>query len=129
MPPFRIQLEPLVLVTANDIRSQVIPLVQGDTRSDLPFLFSDVDGLPLDITSVTPRLHLRLKGQPEILNPGSAAELDVDDALNGVCRYEYKAGDTATPGMLEGELSLDYGAGVVQIMDEVISIRVRKSIG
>lgn len=127
MKALRIQATAQILTLPEGTVTQIVPVVSGDTRPTIPVQWFDDTGAVINITGTTPRMRLRLRGDTKVLNPLAADNaLTIDDAVNGKCHYMFKAADLATPGILEGQLQLDYGAGDVWTMPEPLLFEVRR---
>ncbi len=95
--------------------SNVIKLVQGDTRPSLQITLTDEKtGTPLNLTGTTLVLKFREAGAEVLVGtvPGS-----VVDPVNGVCVFHWSAVPNildGEPGSYEGEIEIGYPDGTTQ---------------
>lgn len=104
---------------------RAIPLVTGDTKPPLTFAWKDASGAAINLTGITPRLRLRMENETARLND-TANAMTVTSAVGGTSSYALTATDTVTPGIMEGELLLDYGAGVTWTCPQRLAFVVRR---
>lgn len=104
---------------------KILPLVSGDRKPRLNFHFTDAQGHDLDLTGRIPRIRIRRTHDTIVLNVPDA--MVVDNAVAGLAHYDFPATTLCTIGMLEAELSLDFGNGVIQTMPETLLFHVRRA--
>ena len=77
---------------------------QNDTSPSILATLADANNVPVPLTGVTVRIHIRdvagsllVDRQIEIINP-----------LEGIVRFNWQTGDTATPGTYYAEFEVTY---------------------
>lgn len=95
----------------------------GDTSPSIQYTLYEPDGsTPVDLTSSTVNFHMRLKGSTAA--PAVDASATLVDAANGVVRYDWASGDTATAGEHEAEFEVTFQTGKVETFPNRGFIRV-----
>jgi hypothetical protein len=101
-----------------------IKLVQGDTRPYVRVTLKDLDGLPIDVSTADVHFKFRAAGSTSTLftelctKPGLGAD--------GVVVFSFPSGGlNVDPGQYEGEIEIDYGAGDVQTVYDLLKFTVR----
>jgi hypothetical protein len=76
---------------------------QFDTLPALELDLLRGDGVPQNLTGCTARFLMRLRGQNDATVNAAAT---IVDAVNGIVRYDWVAGDTDTAGVYKGEVEV-----------------------
>ncbi len=77
---------------------------QDETYGGIKFVCTDADtGLPIDISGTTPAFHMSdVSKTTNKVNSGCT----ITDGPNGICQYNWQAGDLDTPEHYLGELEI-----------------------
>lgn len=83
----------------------------GNTRPSVRARLTDASGAAVNLTGAQIRFRMaNLKGET-VVDAAAAIE---GDPLLGIVRYDWTAGDTATPGTYKAEWVVTFTGGVVQ---------------
>lgn len=100
-------------------------LKRGDTSAGLRYTLLPS---PISLAGATVVFSMRLRGLtvPKIARAAAV----IEDAANGVVRYDWQAGDTDTPGLYEAEFEVTYADGAVETFpnSDWIIIRIEGDI-
>ena len=102
-----------------------LEFVQGDTAPDLvATLHEDGDAsAPINLTGCTVVFQMRKPDDKRYTVNRSAT---IEDAVNGVVRYEWGANDLAIPGTYQGQFEVTYSDSKIQTTKDTFSIEVRR---
>lgn len=77
------------------------PYVAGEVPEQLRHTFLDVDGTAIPITGYSVRFSYKVGSGAQVVRTGTLV-----DAANGVAGYQWIEADTATAGVMRGELTV-----------------------
>lgn len=107
--------------------SDVIRLVQGDTRPDIMVRLTDeATGNAIDLSALgtTVVVKFRAAGTTTVLDTISTT---IVDAADGKIQFNFAGGVLdVDPGMYEGEIQINFPSSVVQTVYDVLRFRVRQ---
>lgn len=107
--------------------SDVIKLVQGDTKPDIALsLYDETTGNPIDITAPTTlvKVKFRAAGSTTLLSTIDCTKIDPATAK---VQFNFAGGVLdVEPGMYEGEIYITYADNHVQTVFDVLRFRVRQ---
>lgn len=103
-----------------------IRLVQGDSKPEITLTLTDEStGIPLDLSAATTivRIRFRAAGSTTLL---STIVCTKTNAANGIVSFDFSGGalTTATAGIYEGEIEIDYN-GLTHTVYDLLKFRVR----
>ena len=101
-----------------------IKIAQGNTAPSY-LLTAEREGVPIDLTGCTADLIIA-KGST-ITNTGHQACVVITPTAGRV-EYTPQSGDFATPGSYKADLKITYGDGSVEIMNDQLKFKVRKTL-
>jgi hypothetical protein len=115
--------EAVNVALCHDGRRRVFAIKRGDTSPGLEVQFRiGVDGPPVNLNFATVRFLMRpAKGGAAVVS----APAIVADATNGIVRYLWAPGDTATPGQFLGEFEVTYADRTVETFPNSGYLRLR----
>ena len=88
-----------------------INLVASDTAPSIVGTLTNVDGTAFDLTGATVRFQMRLLTDLRFTVDASAV---ITNAAGGLVRYDWAAGNLATPGDYEARWKITFSGGTVE---------------
>lgn len=96
--------------------------VSNDTASVLRVTCVDANSNPISLSGSTANLHWRDEtGQPV------DQAMTIEDAANGICKYQFATGELFAPGM-SFEVEITDGTGKKLTNVDLIAVTVRKEL-
>lgn len=83
---------------------------QDDRRPSIRATLKDNEG-PIDLSSAT---DVKFRMSRWGSNKVNLVACTIEDAVSGIVRYDWAAGDTDTPGDFQGEFRINWGSSVYQ---------------
>jgi hypothetical protein len=102
----------------------MIEIVQGDTMPYLDFTIKKGSNV-LNLTGHSVVFSMRDEQNNIVIDK---SECSIEDAVNGICRYQLLTGDSENYGLFFGEVQVTNPGGKVQTNYTEIPIRIRKQI-
>lgn len=102
-----------------------IKIVQNDTRPVLEFAITQ-DGSPIDLTGCTVKFYMKNTDTGAVKINGSTCV--IDNAVAGIGRYIWSAGDTDTVGTYLGEIEITFSDGKIQTGFKQFTIIIRDDV-
>lgn len=78
---------------------------KGDRLPSLRVQFLDADGAVVDLTGKTVAIRMKTQGVPSTIKINNAA-VTVEDAAQGIARYDWAADDVNTEGTFDVEFAI-----------------------
>ena len=101
-----------------------IKLVQGDTRPYVRVTLKDLDGLPIDVSTADVLFKFRAAGSTTTLFQTPCTKQS--GGHDGVVVFSFPSGAlNVDPGPYEGEIEIDFGAGDIQTVYDLLKFTVR----
>ena len=94
---------------------------QNDTSPSMLATLQDADGNVIDLTATDVRFHMRKISSSEVVVDNAAT---IVTELEGLVRYDWQSGDTATIGSYLAEFEVTYADATVETFPNDGYIRV-----
>lgn len=99
-----------------------VTFVQSDSAPSLSGTLTDPDGNPINLTSASVKFQMRLADDRRYTVNSDAV---VVSAAAGTVRYDWAAGDLATPGDYVCQWQITFAGGAIQTTDPANTITIR----
>lgn len=106
---------------------------RNDTSPAIVYQLQDDDGNPVDISGYNEVRFLMLPrhGSSLTVDDDTGGNVVVDDAANGVVKYEWQSSDTDTAESFKAEWEVEYSDGTFETFpnDNFITVEILKDLG